>query len=651
MQRQLRRAIGFIILAIAWEAAAHAAILKAPASEDLFLAAHDAAKAGDKAKLAKILPQLQGYLLLPYVEAWNMRLHFDDLPAAEITAWLDNERGNFIADRVRADWLKWLGQNQQWDRFEAEYPKLVNEDVEITCYAISARLRHDASALDEAKSLWRTAKDLPDNCTPLMAALIARGAIDEDEIWARVRLALEAGSVSVAEHAANMLPAGEIPDFKALERISKKPQGWLEKPPPSLASRPARELTLFALNRVARSDPQLAASLWEHKLRERMPEADQTYGWVRLGYHAARHHDPDALKFYARAGTATLANDALAWKVRAALRARNWGVVAAGIEQMPRELARDPAWIYWRGRALKALGKEEMASAQFHRIDKEFGFYGQLAAEELGAPSELPATAPAASVEDMARVAQLTAIKRARALYQLSLRAEGAREWQWGIRDMEDRQLLAAAALANLEQLYDRAINTADKTQLTHDFTLRYLMPYSEVLLEQTRVLNLDSAWVYGLIRQESRFVFDAKSAVGARGLMQLMPATARWVARRIGMGPEHLRDVNRADINIVLGTNYLKQVLDDLGNPVLASAAYNAGPGRARRWRDTYELEGAVYAESIPLDETRDYVKKVMSNANWYATLMTRHPQSLKARLGSIPPRAAGESFNEDLP
>jgi soluble lytic murein transglycosylase len=132
---------------------------------------------------------------------------------------------------------------------------------------------------------------------------------------------------------------------------------------------------------------------------------------------------------------------------------------------------------------------------------------------------------------------------------------------------------------------------------------------------------------------------------------MQLMPATARWIAKRLGMGPHSLSDVTRTDINIVLGTNYLKRVLDELGDPVLASAAYNAGPGRARRWRDTHVLEGAIYAETIPLDETREYVKKVMSNAAWYATLITGVPQSLKSRLGSIAPRVNSESVNEDLP
>lgn len=648
---KLLRCAAILLITAALPLGAYAAFGKAPASDDLFLAARDAAKAGDKVKLAKLLPQLAGYPLLPYVEAWNYRLRFNEVPATEISAWLDNEHDNYLGDKLRGDWLRWLGQNQMWDQFTAQYPKLVNEDLEITCYAITARMRLDSSALEEARQYWAGVREFPESCRPLMENLIAQGAISTQQIWAKLRLVLESGNLAAAKRLANYLPAGEIPDSKALDKAAARSQAWLDKPPSNLASPAARELTLFALDRLARADPQQAAAIWELKLQQRFEPADQAYGWMRLAYRGARHHDPAALEWFAQVGSTPLSDELLEWKARAALRAGNWAAVNSIIEHMPAALARDPTWIYWRGRALKALGKGAEAKAQFVQISKESHFYGQLAAEEIGAPPTLPPVAPAPTAAEIAAIAQLTAFQRSLALYKLGMRVEGGHEWQWGIRNMDDTQLLAAATLANNEQLYDRAINTAEKTRVLHDFSLRYLMPYSDILIDQTHALGLDTAWVYGLIRQESRFVFDAKSVVGARGLMQLMPATAKWIAKRIGIGAHSLQDVTRTDINIVLGTNYLKRVLDDLGHPVLASAAYNAGPGRARRWRDPQALEGAIYAETIPLDETRDYVKKVMSNSAWYATLITREPQSLKARLGTISPRTAGETFNEDLP
>jgi len=168
----------------------------------------------------------------------------------------------------------------------------------------------------------------------------------------------------------------------------------------------------------------------------------------------------------------------------------------------------------------------------------------------------------------------------------------------------------------------------------------------------KARELALDTGWIYGLIRQESRFVMSAKSGVGAKGLMQVMPATASWVAKKIGLSGYHTGQMMDTETNVTLGTNYLKMVLDNLDNhPVLACAAYNAGPGRAQKWRAEKPIEGAIYAETIPFTETRDYVKKVMSNTVYYAALFQDRPQSLKARLGVVQPRRAGDTASDSLP
>jgi soluble lytic murein transglycosylase len=220
---------------------------------------------------------------------------------------------------------------------------------------------------------------------------------------------------------------------------------------------------------------------------------------------------------------------------------------------------------------------------------------------------------------------------------------------------MEDRALLAAAELARRNAIWDRAINTADKTVALHDFSMRYPVPYGAVLSEQARVRQIDEPWVFGLVRQESRFIADARSPAGAAGLMQLLPTTARWVAQKIGMKGYHSSRVNQPRVNVALGAFYLRHVLGGLdGSPVLAAAAYNAGPGRARRWRDTKPLEGAIYIETIPFEETRQYVKKVMANTVYYDALFGGELRSLKSRLGTIKGAASknggvGESAGRD--
>jgi soluble lytic murein transglycosylase len=258
--------------------------------------------------------------------------------------------------------------------------------------------------------------------------------------------------------------------------------------------------------------------------------------------------------------------------------------------------------------------------------------------------------APAPTEEQIAKAKANPGLARGLELFRLNLRTEGVREWVFSIRSMDDAQLLAAAELARRTELYDRAINTADRTTSLHDYKMRFLAPFRETYRAQSQAFGVEEAWLYGLTRQESRFIANAKSSAGAQGLMQLMPTTARWVAQKIGLqlGPGRVIEV---DTNVTLGARYVKLVLDDLGHPVMASAAYNAGPGRARRWRDARPLEGAIYAESIPFNETRDYVKKVMANTYWYATLMEGRSAPLKARLGTIPAKAAADKFNEDLP
>jgi soluble lytic murein transglycosylase len=230
-------------------------------------------------------------------------------------------------------------------------------------------------------------------------------------------------------------------------------------------------------------------------------------------------------------------------------------------------------------------------------------------------------------------------------LYRLKMRGDGMREWNWAVRGMSDRMLLAASELARRNEVWDRSINTADRTVAVHDYSARYVAPYSEILGEHARAHSLEEHWVLGLVRQESRFIADAKSSVGASGLMQLMPRTAHWIAKKVKLRDYAWSRITKVEVNAALGTAYLKQVLDGLdGSPVLATAAYNAGPGRASRWRGAGALEGAVYAESIPFNETRDYVKKVMANTVLYSTLLGGPVRTLKERLGIIAPRGSAE-------
>jgi soluble lytic murein transglycosylase len=274
-------------------------------------------------------------------------------------------------------------------------------------------------------------------------------------------------------------------------------------------------------------------------------------------------------------------------------------------------------------------------------IAGQMHFYGKLAQEDLGRPVTLPPRPAALATAERDGARRNPGLERALLLIAIGLRNEGVREWNFTLRGMGDRELLAAAQLACDQEVWDRCINTSDRTRQDVDMAQRFPMPFRQEVVAQSREIGLDPAFVYGLIRQESRFILDARSHVGASGLMQLMPATARWTAKKIGLDykPDMITD---RGVNLRLGTAYLKLVLDDFGgSQAMATAAYNAGPGRPRRWREGPLMEPAAWAENIPFAETRDYVKKVLSNSVYYSAMLGAKDLSLKAWLGpQIGPR-----------
>ena len=616
-----------------------------------FLAARDAFRTGDAARLGRIAARLKNSPLEPYLAYYQLRMRLETADAATIRAFLARPDETPMIDRMRAEWLKLLGKKRQWDAFAAEYPRLLSEDTELACYALQARRRlQEGEVLHEARNLWLSGgKELPESCSPLFDAALAGGIINEADVWQRVRLALEAGSVSLARQLSGKLPAKRAFPAAALSSAAADPGRYLGKAKLEKASEAQRMVALFALQRLAKQLPQLAFKRWE-KIAADFSADEQHYFYAWLGYEAAHALDARALEWFRAAGDAPLTEQQLAWRTRAALRAQDWQEVLASIGRMPPPQQREGAWRYWRARALKALGQPDEADGIFFALSKEYNFYGLLAAEEISEASVSGIT-PAGyqpDKEELDAMLAQPAIQRTLALYRMDLRTDAANEWAWAVRNFDDKQLLIASEIARRSEMYDHAINTANRTVQLHDFSLRYLAPYREALRGHIQQQGLEEAWVYGLMRQESRFVTLAKSSAGASGLMQIMPATARWLARKLGMKDYRKPLARQMETNLTLGTYYMKTVLAWFDNsPVLASAAYNAGPSRVRQWRGDTPLEGAIYAETIPFDETRDYVKKVMSNTVYYAQLFGQPPRSLKQRLGVI---TGKESANQQL-
>lgn len=605
-----------------------------------FLAARDAFAKGNIARLNDLAPELRSHPLALYVEYWQLRSRLGDEPRADVRKFLEVNGSTLLGNRLRADWLRQLARQKDWIEFRKEYSALVDPEPDLQCLALQARnVTRDFGVARDAKSLWLTGRELPDTCGSVFDALVGSGEITEDDIRARVRLAFEAGNATVAKAAAQYLPAGRRPDPRSVDSAARNPQRYLEPKSLSIKTRAQREVALFALGRAAANVPQAAADTWR-RLQRQFPEEDRAYGWGVVATAAARRHQPEALDWYREAGKATLTDSQLGWKTRAALRAADWREVISAIEAMTSEEREKSVWRYWRGRALAAQGREFEANAVFAILANEHGFHALLAAEDLGASLTAPRQNYRPLEGEIGAMANHAGLQRALAFYRLGLRYEGNLEWQWSIRGLEDTLLLAAAELARREGWYERAIATAERAEGLVNMELRYPTPYAELIRASAREVDIDEAWIYGLVRQESRFVPTARSNAGASGLMQLMPATAKWIANRLGLKDWRPALDEALHANVNFGSYYLKELLVRFdGSPVLASAAYNAGPRRAQEWRAPAAMEAAVYIDTIPFTETRDYVRKVMANAVQYARVLGNPQESLKARLGTVPP------------
>ena len=651
------------------------------AGDSVILEMNQAFRRGDRKRLAALLPQARGHALEPWAAYWELKARLAEASTQEVDNFIARYAGTYQEDRLRNDWLLLLGERRDWAGFAAEHPKFrMGDDKEVRCYALlveslqGANPARQLAIADEVRKNWLSQRDADDGCTAAAERLVGSKNLGEADVWQKARQAAEANRPKAARDAVALIAPESV---GLVTELFNSPIKFLTSN--SLAIRKTRkELIALALIRLASTDTDAAADMMDNKWGNQLTREERNAVWGVIGKQAATRLGTvpaaDALVHFSKVSRETdLTDDMLAWKTRAALRTGsqpNWKQVLSSINAMSAESRNDPTWVYWKARALLATlpasssaaapaagtgitmaPQRAEALALMQSIASVRGFYEQLALEELGQKITVPAR-PAPLLAEEKEAARLNpGLNRAAYAIAIGLRSDGVREWNYTTNlakpgGMADRELLAAAQFACDRQIWDRCINTSERTRTEVDFEQRFPMPFREAVVKRAQSINLDPAFVYGLIRQESRFIMDARSTVGASGLMQVMPATARETASRLGMVGFTADQITDRDVNIAIGTGYLKMVLDDLaGSMPMAAAAYNAGPGRPRTWRGqsgSAVLEAAIWAENVPFSETRDYVKKVLSNTTNYAAILTGQPQSLKARLGFVGPRDA---------
>jgi soluble lytic murein transglycosylase len=629
--------------------------------DDIILEMGQAFKKGDKNRLSALLPQSRGHVLEPLAAYWEMRARLETAPASEIRGFLNAYRGTYYEDRLRNDWLLQLGKRRDWAGFTAEYPRYrMRDDRELRCYALATEaMNSKTDVAAEAMRLWYSLRDADDGCTYVAEHLHSGKQIKGLDVWRKARIAMDANRPRAAKAAVD-IEAPRLAEQVAL--IHADPERYLDKRIIAITKN-RKELAVLALIRLAAKDPEQAAQWLDKRWSIQLSPEERNWTWAVIGKQAAQKLQNEASGYFAKVQKdSDLNDDLLGWKVRAALRQGQWRQVLTATQAMSPEAQKDPTWVYWRARALTSTAQDsaqrQEAQVLLRSIASVRGFYEQLALEDLGLPITTPERPQELSPSEKSTAQLNPGLQRALHAIAIGLRPEGNREWNYSTNlhtpgGMNDRELLAAADWACQREVWDRCINTSERTKEVFDHAQRFPMPLREIVVRRAGEIRLDPAYVYGLIRQESRFIMDARSHVGASGLMQVMPATAKWTAKKIGLTnftPEQITD---REVNVAIGTGYLKLVLDDFeGSMPMATAAYNAGPSRPRNWRNGPVLDAAIWAENIPFLETRDYVKKVLSNTTNYAAILTRQPQSLKARLGNVGPRNSPMAeVNKDLP
>ncbi|MEO6983862.1 MAG: transglycosylase SLT domain-containing protein [Paralcaligenes sp.] len=618
-------------------------VVSSPEAEQAVVDARAAMQSRQWDSLASLVPLAKGDSLLgDYPAYWYLRQQLADptatVPTAMLQEFLSSSRDAYLVNRLKGDWIVAAARAGDYATVNNLGP-VVGGNAQIEC----AQMQAQAATGRPVSAAQTMAVFAPgQSCWAFLGQQVLAGTVGWKQLDPLLRATLETSKTGDAQRLAGlMFSPSEMSAYRAL---MQNPRKWLtsQKAPTSQAQ---IELVTLALSRLARSsDRPAAAGYVESQWSRSVPSADLQWVWGQFGLASALNLEGQAVTWYRRSGDVPMTDTNHDWQVRSELRQGkiDWRQVGKAIDKMSQRQRAEPVWTYWYGRALAAQGDHTGAQARYTSIENNLDFYGQLANEELGRPISIPPfPAPLTAVE-LAGARSNVGLQRAIKLFRLGWRPEAVPEWNFNLRGMSDRQLLAAAELARQEHIFDRVVNTSLQTKKVIDFRQRFIAPFEGRVAEKARLIHLDPAWVYGLIRQESRFITDARSSVGASGLMQLMPATARWVARKIGMNDFTPSSVNDFDTNTILGTSYLNMVLQDLdGSQVLATAGYNAGPGRSVLWRSKLQgpVEGAIFAETIPFTETRLYVKHVMSNATYYATMFTGQPNSLKARLGVISP------------
>ena len=618
------------------------------AADEQFNDALQAANAGNIGLLQQFQTSMQNDVLGYYPEYWSLNANLAIQPASNIVNFAQRNPQSAMAEKLAADYVEEKVKQADFATAQPVLQYVTNADQAESCAVAQVRAKSgDSLVFAEYKDVWLNTNSQPEPCMGLGRMMLSSPLMTEQDRQQRLWGQLRAGQSGQALATAQTL--GMSLSLSQLNQIQANPLNYLWSAPKASATDHA--YLVFALGRLADSDLNTAISSVQ-RAAQGTPVQVQKALYRVVGYIGGttvmkNNFNREVLDYLdASYGLPFSAEEAEIY-ARQAIRFSSWESLIRAIDAMSVSQKQEDRWQYWLARASEQrgdAGSKRTAQEIFKRLAQGDDYHNLLAKDHLGQSYNNIPNNVQPSNSDIQRLNQDIHFSRAFALRRVNAPDNYInREWNWAVRQAylkhDDGLLLAAAKRATDMGWYDRAIYAADRTENKHNYAYRYAMPHQSYVVSHSRNAGIDPAWAYGLMRQESRFVSHARSHVGAGGLMQIMPDTAKLVARQMGetYNPAALTDMNT---NIRYGTFYLSMIQSQLSNsPVLATAGYNAGPNRARRWQpDVQPIAADQYTETIPLIETRDYVKHVMTNATHYGVLLGQGAQSIEKRMNIIP-------------
>lgn len=585
----------------------------------LFIQAESALKRGRYTQYKKLEHRLNDYPLYPYLRFMELQRNLSNTSTQKVQDFLQAYHRTPLANKLYYRWIHSLARRGKHKTLIQYFRP--SQNTKLLCKYANAlyKTEQKGTAFSLMGELWNTEKSLPKSCNFILKKWKAAGYMTPHRLWTRIHLAMNKKKRRLATYLGKSLPKEERFWLSLWKKVQRQPEFVLKADQhfTDQHSHIMHWILVDGMTRLARRKPLIAAEYWQEirnkyhfngEERERIER--------RLSLSLARAATPLSRDTLKELKLDSREASVITPHILSAIGDKDWENAISWLNALKSNERNSQRWHYWRARALEEMGRLDEARSLYLQITDDRSYYSFLAADRIGDRYQLthrPLNTPTA---ELLKLQHIPAVARAGELYQLKRIVDARREWHFAIQQMNKKQLLTAAQLATKWGWHDRSIITLALAQHWDDLELRFPLAHQKFIEQQANKEDINPAWAFAVIRQESAFTTDARSSAGALGLMQLMPRTAREVARSLRIKRPKQRDLLKSNINIKLGVRYLGKLQARFnGNSVLATAAYNAGHWRVKSWLPKEQTQNAdLWIENVPFTETRKYLKRVLT-------------------------------------